>query len=97
MDILVLVYWLSVKVKTLLEYTNAFSASELEKNDKILLKYFQKVFKNLKWKKSVILLVVNIKNLKAIKYHKCLKKQLFVVSVAVKMKRYLKKKNQLRY
>ena len=84
----------------MLEYTNVFSASEIEKNDKILLKYFQKVFKNLEWKKSVILLVVNIKNLKAIKYHKCLKKQffrLFVVSVTVKMKRYVKKNNQLRY
>ena len=30
-----------VKVKSLLDYTNLFSFNEYEKNDKIILKYFQ--------------------------------------------------------
>ena len=30
-----------LKVKSLLDYTNSFSPSEYEKNDKIILKYFQ--------------------------------------------------------
>ena len=30
-----------LKVKSLLEYTNLFSPNEYEKNDKIILKYFQ--------------------------------------------------------
>ena len=34
-----------LKGKSLLEYTNLFSPSEYEKNDKIILKYFEKIFK----------------------------------------------------
>ena len=30
-----------LKVKSLLDYTNLFSSNEYEKNDKIILKYFQ--------------------------------------------------------
>ena len=30
-----------LKVKSLLDYTNLFSFNEYEKNDKIILKYFQ--------------------------------------------------------
>ena len=44
--------------------------------------------------------MVSIENLKILKYHTFLKKQFFllaVVSVAVKMKRYLKMKNRLKY
>ena len=45
--------------------------------------------------------MVNMKNLKTLKYDTFSKKKqsflLFAVGVAGKMKRYLKKKNQLRY
>ena len=44
--------------------------------------------------------MVNLEIFKILKYHTFLKKQfflLFVVSVAVKTERYLKKKNQLNY
>ena len=55
----------------------------------------------LKWQKCLILFVVNIKNLITLKYRRFSKKHyfflLFAVSVEVKMKRYLKMKNQLRY
>ena len=34
-----------LKGKSLLEYTNLFSPSEYEKNDKIIVKYFEKIFK----------------------------------------------------
>ena len=52
-------------------------------------------------KKSIALFVVSIENLKALKYHRSSKKHyfilLFAVTVEMKMKKYLKKKNQLRY
>ena len=32
-----------LKGKSLLEYTNLFSSNDYEKNDKIMLKYFQKI------------------------------------------------------
>ena len=32
-----------LKGKSLLEYTNLFSSNDHEKNDKIMLKYFQKI------------------------------------------------------
>ena len=44
--------------------------------------------------------MVSIENLKNLKYHTSLKKQfflLFPVNAKIKMKKYLKKKNQLRY
>ena len=44
-----------------LEYTNLFSSNDYEKNDKIILKYVQYILKRLKWKKSVVLFVENIK------------------------------------
>ena len=37
-----------LKGKSLLEYTNLFSPIDYEKNEKIILKYFQKIFK-MKW------------------------------------------------
>ena len=33
--------YLMLKCKSLLDYTNIFSANDYEKNDKIILKYFQ--------------------------------------------------------
>ena len=89
-----------LKSKSFLEYTNLFSGSKYEKNNKIILHYFQKILKKLKLKKSIVLFVLNIEKLKTLKYHAFLKKHcflLFVESVEVKMKGYLKKKNQLKY
>ena len=89
-----------LKSKNFLEYTNLFSGSKYEKNNKIILHYFQKILKKLKLKKSIVLFVLNIKKLRTLKYHAFLKKHcflLFLVSVEIKMKRYLKKKNQLEY
>ena len=48
-----------LKGKILLEHTNLFSSNDYEKNDKIILKYFQKYFeKTKKIKKSYILVFV---------------------------------------
>ena len=51
-------------------------------------------------KKSIALFVVSIENLKNLKYHTSLKKYkfflLFAVYVKLKMKKYLKKMNQLK-
>ena len=48
-----------------------------------------------------MLFVVSIENLKTLKYHTFLKKHFFFllleVSVRMKMKKYLKRKNQSRY
>ena len=51
-------------------------------------------------KKFISLFVVSIENLETQKYHTFLEKQyflLFAVSLRMKMKKYLKKNNQLRY
>ena len=40
-----------LKGKSLLEYTNLLSPNQYEKNDKIILKYFQYILKRLKRKK----------------------------------------------
>ena len=60
-----------LKGKILLEHTNFFSSNDYEKNDKIILKYFQKYFeKTKKIKKSNILVfVVSIENLKNLNCH----------------------------
>ena len=38
-----------LKDKNLVQYTNLFSLNEYEKNNKIILRYFQKILKRLKW------------------------------------------------
>ena len=52
-------------------------------------------------KKSIVLFMVNIETLKSLKYHTYLKKHyffpLFPVIVKRKIKKYFKKKNQLRH
>ena len=52
-------------------------------------------------KKSIVLFMVNIETLKSLKYHTYLKKHyffpLFPVIVKRKIKKYLKKKQQLRH
>ena len=55
-----------LKGNSFLDYTNLFSPSDYEKNDKIILKFFQQLKK---WKNYIVLFSVNIKNLKNLKYH----------------------------
>ena len=43
-------------------------------NDKLILKYFQYISWKLKWKKSIVLLLVNIEKFKTLKYQTCSKK-----------------------
>ena len=57
-----------LKGKGLLDYINLFPPKEDEKNNKIILKYFQ-LIKRLRWKKSIVLFVVSIANLTTLKYH----------------------------
>ena len=54
------IYFMS-KGGKLLEYTNSFSPSVYEKNDKVIQTFFKK---KLKWKESTVLFEINIKNLK---------------------------------
>ena len=75
---------LMLKGASLLEYTNLFSLNKYEKNEKIILIYYQKnlnkaysqqntfsfsILKRLRWKKSIVSFVINIENLKTLKYH----------------------------
>ena len=55
-----------LKGRSLLEYTNLFSPTDYEKNDKMILKYFQQLKG---WQNCIVLFVVNIENLKNLKYH----------------------------
>ena len=95
-----------LKVKSLLDHT--ISPNEYEKNDKTILKYFQKLrnffceytFKSLGWAKFIALFAKSINNLKSIRYIFLIKYYfiiLFVTIVEVKMKKYLRKKNQSKY
>ena len=54
-----------LKGKSLFEFVLC-SHNDYEKNDKIILKYFQKLKK---WKNYLALFVVSIENLKNLKYH----------------------------
>ena len=65
-----------LKGKCLLEYTNLFSHVEYKNNDKIILKHFQQILKRFKRKKSIVLFLVNIENLKPLKDRIILKKTL---------------------
>ena len=58
-----------LKGKSLLDNTNLFSPNDYDKNDKIILKYFQK---NLKKLKCIVMFVINIENLKNLKPFYCL-------------------------
>ena len=57
-----------LKDKNLLEHTNLLSRNEYERNDKIILKYFQQL-KRLRWKSYIALFAVSIENLKNLSYH----------------------------
>ena len=75
---------------------------------KIIIKYFQQIkswfsewiFKILEWEKSIVLSGKSIKNFKSLKYYIFVIKHcfflVFVARVEAKMKKYLKKKNQLK-
>ena len=55
-----------LKGKNLLEYTNVFFPNQYKKNNKVILKYFQQ---NLNKLKCFVMFVINIENLKNLKYH----------------------------
>ena len=76
-----------LKGKFLLDYINLFSLNEYEKNNKIILKYFQSL-KMLGWETSIVLSVKRI--LFVIKHYFFL---VFITSAQVKIKKYLWNKN----
>ena len=102
-----LLRWIYVYGKRLLEYKNLFSPGEYKKNFKIIIiiniifAFVNRILKRLGWEKSIVLIVKGINNLKSLKYHifdiKCYFFSVFVLSVELKMKKYLKKKNHLKY
>ena len=55
----------TLKGESLLDYTNLFYPND-EKNDKIILKYFQLLKR---WKNYIVLFAVSIEHLKNLKYH----------------------------
>ena len=83
-----------LKGKSLPDYKNFFSPNGYKNNDKITLtKKMEKLY--------AVLFAGSIENLKNLKYHTSLEKHLsfllFAVSGRMKIKKYLKKKIQLRY
>ena len=52
----------------MLDQNNLFYPYQYEKNDKIILKYFQWIMKRLRWKKSIALNLINRDNLKTLKF-----------------------------
>ena len=85
------IYFMS-KGKSLLEYTNFFSPEEYKKNDKMLLKYFQQNQNKVKIMKIYCNICNEYRKLKKNNILYIFKETvlLFTISVAMKMKRYLK-------
>ena len=54
--------------KSLLDYTNIFSPSEYEKNEIIILKYFQQILERWLRIKSFAFKLISIENLKTLKH-----------------------------
>ena len=54
--------------KSLLDYTNIFSPSEYEKNEIIILKYFQQILERWWRIKSFAFKLISIENLKTLKH-----------------------------
>ena len=85
-----------LKVKSLLDYTNWFSPNKYEKNDKIILKYFQQlqtknlffeyILKRWGWQQSFASSVISRKNSKTLEYHIKQFFLIFMISVAVILK-----------
>ena len=65
-----------LKGKRLLEYINLISANKYEKNDTIILKYFQYNLNKLKQWQFIVMFAINIANLKKLKCHIFFKKTL---------------------
>ena len=82
-----------LKAKSLLEYTSLFSPNEYEKNDKIILKYFQYI-KRLRWKNCVALSVVSIENLKILKNYTYSRKTLTLAIICSKCRNLDEKKKK---
>ena len=55
-----------LKGESFLDYANWFSPDDYEKNDKIILKHFQKLKR---WKSNIVLFVASIENLKNLRHH----------------------------
>ena len=85
-----------LKGKSLLEYTNLFSPNEYKKNDKMILKYFQQNLNKLKLCCNVCNEYRKLKKTKIYIFKKPEVFLLFLVSVTMSMKKYLKRKNQLK-
>ena len=69
MEIFYWIYWfIDLLDLFICSHTNLFSQNKYEKNDEIILTYFQSL-KKVKWKESIALCVKNIENLKILKYH----------------------------
>ena len=87
-----------LKSKSLLEYTKLFSPNDYENKDKIILKYFGKLKRG---KKNIALFAVSVKKLEKPKISYLLEKKYFLLlstlSARMKMKKYLKKRIQMRY
>ena len=60
-----------LKGKNLLDYTNLLSPNDYEKNDKIILEYFQELKRR---KNYIALFVVSVEYLKILKYQRFSKK-----------------------
>ena len=59
-----------LKGKSLLEFTNLLYPNEYNKNDRIILKYFQQ---NINKLICILMFAINIENFKKLKYHMFLK------------------------
>ena len=84
-----------LKGKSLLENTSLFSPNEYEKNDKIILKYFQYI-KRLRWKNCVALSVVSIENLKILKNYTYSRKTLTLAIICSKCRNLDEKKKKIK-
>ena len=83
-----------LKGKSLLEYKNLFSPNEIKKEWQNNIKTFsiESKYKMMKWWKSIVMLPINIENLKTVKYHIFLKKTLGLSIVCNKCVYKYKKK-----
>ena len=63
-----------LKGRSSLDCTDLVSPKAYERNDQIIIKYFQQILKRLKQKIPVVLFVFNMENLKTVRYYTFLKK-----------------------
>ena len=67
----------------MLDYTNLFSPNKYEKNDKIILKYFQWL-KRFRWEKSIVLFVIKYNKFKNPKILYTFEKTLVISIICIK-------------